>query len=331
MNKLVHFLFSTMMLVCLIACNLEKARPNKNQYLIIASDCLKSKDVKLFKNFKKSDGINIRIIHLSADNIKYKLRTEGLNSDIDAVILASIYDMNNLDKAQLLQTLPVESFPKQLPTKHISQSKRWAGIGIDPYVFYSIDDTLQKIKTYRNLLKGSRWSSDLTNETNWFPFYSFIARKIDPKSTFNAQSWITQFESNKQNRQSFSDSLGPCKIHLTTYSNYRESQADKKSIYKKGRLIFPNQHIGGSYYNMVCFGIVKQAPNFTNSLKFFQLILTKAVNDRLNNVFYKFPINADEASIYSYQQNLRFKKYHVSPVQLVSNYDRLRIILSTLN
>ena len=319
------------MLACLIACNLEKAHPNKNQYLIIASDCLKSKDAKLFKNFKKSAGIKVRIIHLSADSIKHKLRTEGLNSDIDAVILASIYDMNNLDKSNLLQVISNDNFPSNLAKKHISKTKTWAGIGIDPYVFYSIDDTLQKIKTYRNLLKENRWSSNLTNETNWFPFYSFIERKIDPKSTFSAQAWITQFESNKQNRKSFSDSLGPCKIHLTTYSNYRESLADKKSIYKKGKLVFPNQHIGGSYYNMVCYGIVKQAPNFTNGVKFFQYILLKSVNDRLNNALNMFPINSYESSIYSYQQDLRFKKYHTSPVKLVSNYEKLKNILSTLN
>jgi ABC-type Fe3+ transport system substrate-binding protein len=318
------------MIVSLTACNLEKARPNKNQYLIIASDCLESKDANLFKNFYKLEGIKVRIIHLSADSIKYRLRSEGINCDVDAVILSSIYDMNILDNDHLLQSIPFENFPKTPETKHISTTKTWVGIGINPYVLITKDDTLHKIRTYRNLLKGNSWCTDLKTNAEWFPFYSFIVKKVELKSKFNAKNWITQFESNKQNQKSVSDSLGPCKVYLTTFSNYKKKQVAKNSIYKKGKLVFPNQHIGGSYYNMLCFGIVKQAPNFTNGMKFFQYILLRTANDRLNNALDMFPINSDESSIYSYQQNLRFKKYHTSPVKLVLNYDKLKNILSTL-
>lgn len=319
------------MIVSLTACNLEKARPNKNQYLIIASDCLESKDASLFKTFKKLEGIKVCILHLSADSIQRKIKSEGINCEIDAVILTSVYDMNNLDKSNLLQVISNENFPANLAKKHISKTKTWAGIGVNPYVIFTKDDTLQKIKSYRNLLNKLTWYSDLKTESNWFPFYSFIVKKIDPKSKFNAKNWITQFENNKQNSTTYSDSIGPCKVYLTTYSTYRKSITEKKPIYKKGKLVFPNQHIGGNYYNMVCFGIVKQAPNFTNGIKFFNYISLKTVNNRLNNTLNNFPINFDESSIYAYQKNFRFKKYSASPVQLVTNYDRLKKILESIN
>jgi ABC-type Fe3+ transport system substrate-binding protein len=331
MFKIVHLFISAMVVICFTACNLEKARPNKHQYLIIASDCLYTKDTLLFKSFKKREEIKVRILHISADSILKKIKTEGVNCEIDAVILSSVYDMNNLGKANVLQVIPKENFPVELPNKHISQSRTWAGIGIDPYVLFTKDDTLQKFKTYRNLLKGSKWCSNLSKETNWYPFYSFIVKKIGPKSKFNAKNWITQFENNKQNNLSFSDSIGPCKIYLTAFSRYRADKSNRNSVYKKGKLVFPNQHIGGSYYNMVCFGIVKQAPNFTNGIKFFHYILLKSVNDRLNNALNQFPINSDEASVYAYQQNYRFKKYHTSPVQLVTYYERLKTILGSLD
>ena len=331
MIKSVYLLVGCFLIVCFSACNLEQAHVNRKQYLVIASDCLYPNNIELFKRFEKLEGIKVRILHLTPDSIKYKLKSEGLNCTIDAVILSSVFDMNELDKAHLLQPIQKESFPEELSIKHLSKTKTWAGIGIDPYILITRGDTLQKIKTYRNLLRESSWCTDLKNESDWYPFYSFVVNKNDSKSKFNAKDWITQFKSNEQKSHLFIDSLGPCKVNLTTYSRYKTNQSDSNSIYKKGKLVFPNQHIGGSYYNMVCFGIIKQAPNYTNGIKFFQYILQKTVNERLNNVLNKFPINSNKTSIYDYQQNLRFKKNHTSPVQLITNYDRLRTILSTIN
>lgn len=331
MIKSVYLLFGCVLIVCLSACNLEQARANQKQYVVIASDCLEPSNAEIFKRFEKTEGIKVKIIHLSADSIQYKLRTEGINCTIDAVILSSVFDINKLDNAKVLQTIPKESFPELLSNKYISKAQTWAGIGIDPYVLITKGDTLQKIKTYSNLLRENSWCTDLKNESDWYPFYSFVVNKNDSKSKFNAKDWITQLKSKEQKSHLFIDSLGPCKVNLTTYSRYKTNQSDSNSIYKKGKLVFPNQHIGGSYYNMVCFGIIKQAPNYTNGMKFFQYILQKTVNERLNNVLNKFPINSNKTSIYDYQQNLRFKKNHTSPVQLITNYDRLRTILSTIN
>jgi len=62
--------------VLIAGCRLETAKPSLKQYLLVATDCLNSKDHFLFKSFEKQSGIKVRILHLSTDEIVAKLKAE---------------------------------------------------------------------------------------------------------------------------------------------------------------------------------------------------------------------------------------------------------------
>lgn len=329
MMKLVYFLFVVILLVNFSACTIEEAKPSKFQELIIASDCLEPKDTILFQRFSKSREIRLKIWHMSADSIHKHLDKEGLNTRIDAVILFSSYNMYQLDKKNHLQKISDVNIAANLLEKFRAPSGKWVGLGIDPIIFVTLNDTSGKLRTYSDLLKNEKWCSDLNGKSEWYPFYAPIVQKMDPQKDYNALDWIKSFTGNKSKSVSYPDSLTNCNNLLTRYSMFHKNQSLKKSHFKKGKLIYPNQRTGGSFYNMICFGIIKQAKNYTNALTFFEYLMDEKVNKRLNNYWRTFPVITSEESSFSYQ-NVRFKKYRTPPMQLTPYYQRVENILNRI-
>jgi spermidine/putrescine-binding protein len=319
------FSFITACLV-LTACKVEKARPFKKQHLYIASDCLTYKDSSLFRTFEKRWKVDVHIFNFSTDSLEEVLISEGINSAYDVVILSSVYDMHEFNEKELLQRIPEESFPKELPLKYRSKSRKWCGLGIDPYIILTKDDSVNRVRSYRDLSTKSNWCTDLKKNNQWYPFYAVIAQKIDPKSTFSAVNWITNFTKKRSKIFAETDSVQQCNTVLTNYSQYRKNELFRSKFYKKHQVIFPNQRSGGTYFNMPCFAVVKQARNYTSAIKFLNYLFIESVNKRINFHWSDFPLVMNKQSAIAYQ-NIRFKKYNVSPIRLTSNYDRVKNIL----
>lgn len=301
-------------LCALQSCRIEKAKPFKKQHITIASDCLDHEDEAFFKSLKKYSSIDVYIIHLPFDSIKERLRKEGLNTQIDAVILSSVYYMKQLDELHLLQKLPIEDFPENLNTKHIASTRSWSGFGIDPYLISTKDDTLFKIKTYNDLLEN-QWCSTLKKEEKRIPFFSFIAQKMDPGHKYNVKDWIKDFNSNMIEVKNDS-SANPCAVSFFKYSEGKNAHSGKNE-----RIIFPNQRTGGYYYDMPCFGIIKQARNHHNAKILMQYLYTESFNKGINFKLDTYPLINTKGSDFKYQ-NIRYKRSRHSPVQLITNYQQ---------
>lgn len=329
MVKAGQIIICFLILVSFSSCRLEKARPFKKQNILIASDCLNSSDTTLFKSFKKKYNIRVRIITISTDSLETRLKKEGFSTEIDAVILSSVYSMYKMEKSDLLQKVPSEQIATSIQNKYRSNSEKWTGIGIDPYVFITINDTLKKVKSYKDLLLHTKWCTTLTTDDDWYPFYSNIVYKIKPEAEYNSVDWIRNFIKNKNGIISESDSSFNCNVLLTYYSTYKKNDAIKNTRFAKGKLIFPNQRSGGLYYNMHCFGIIKQARNYSNAVKFYNYLLLEPVNKRVNNTWKTFPVIHEKDSRINYQ-NLRFKKNSMSPINLTKYYIRVKNILKII-
>lgn len=326
MSKWLLFLAAWILIIGFSSCNLEKARPDKNQQLILASDCLSAKDKALFRSFTKSTGIKIIIRTYTTDSLKTLLSNEKHNSEIDVVITSSVYDMNQLDQMNLLQRISNEDFSKTIPARYASASNKFIGIGVDPYILVSLNDSLRKVRNYKDFTLKTKWCTTLQSESDWYPFYAPVVYKLHPEKAYNSIDWIKNFLGNKQGVLQEGDSSTSCNVLLTKHSTFKSDPIIQKSKFKKGEIIFPNQLSGGSYYNLMCFGIVKQAKNYSNAIEFMNYLLIEAVNNRLNQKWQTFPVISTKLSYYTYQ-NIRFKRFSPSTVYLTKYYDRVKNVL----
>ena len=313
--------FTLILIVLISACTIDKARPTKKQQLFVASDCLTQKDEKLFRNFEKANKINIHIVSISSDSLRILLKKEGLTTNIDCVISSSVYDMKNLSDSKFLQEKSINLAKGIIPSKFVSEKKDYFGFGIDPYVLLAQNDSIIKWRNYSDLNGKLPFTTDLKSKSDLLPYYSIVFAKLEKSKPKIIYSWGENFNKNKVNVSNDSLKLNGTKVLFTLYSHYEKNKNDKKHL-KKLNLIFPNQRKAGSYFNMPCFGIIKQARNYTNAKLFLNYLLLDNVNKRLNSRLKMFPIIVEKQSIYPYQ-NQRYKKTSVSPIQQTKQYSKV--------
>lgn len=318
MLKFLLIFFIAYMVVVLSSCEVKTARVSSPQVLVIASDCLFPKDTNLFMGFAKKNHLSIRIEHLSWRTILKKIRTEKLNTELDAIILSSSYSMWQLASANVLQRVENE----RIPSRFFSASKKWGGIGIDPYIFVTKDDTLNRLIDYNSLIRYHCWEVHPRKNTEWSPFFAALNHQLMNESHDLKRKWYTAppvAELNPQRKDSI-QRIG-CPIFIGNYSKVVDNITGELAVNQGEYLVFPNQESGGTFYNMHCFAIVKQAKNFQYASEFFDYILLESVNKRLNNQWKTFPLFSNRMSIYPYQ-NTRFEIYPKSPMRLLNYFNR---------
>lgn len=306
--KVYRFLPILFVVILLHSCGLETAKPFKHQFVILASDCLTPKDSTLFSAFSQSSGIKVRILHLTSDQIKSRLSNERIETEIDAMLLSSSYDALQTESSNLLQKIPLDSFPTDLNTKYRSRRQMLAGLGYDPYVIIKRKEATAT-KNYASLLNSDGYTTDLKDISSIAPFYLFLYHKHSGNAAYSADAWIEDLSSKCIKKLSEKDTLIYAQLLFTKRSHFLKKKENAFISYRDGELIFPNQRIGGSYYDMPSMGIVKQARNYSNALELLRFLTTKQGNRKLNKRLQTISFFADS-------RRIRFKRFHTSPLRM---------------
>jgi ABC-type Fe3+ transport system substrate-binding protein len=235
--------------------------------------------------------------------------------------------MQALDEGDILQKNIYAENESKLTEKFISKNKSYLGLGYDPYVIVALQDTSKRIKAYSDLAKEVSFGTNLSGKNEIFPFYAAIVSKTKKDSKFTLPQWLNQFVENKKTQHDSIVSI-PTNLLFTTYS-YVLNEKFKKSRFKDGTIVFPNQRKGGSYYNMCTFGIIKQARNYHNAQLLKSYLLHESVNKQFNYHIKMFPVISSKESLFKYQ-NTRFKKNSHSPIQESSDYFNMQKLLAHL-
>lgn len=293
------------------SCGLETAKPFEYQSVVLASDCLKAKDSILFADFTKTTGIKLRIIYLSSSKIKECLQREGLDTEIDGLLLRSGFDALRMESLKLMQKIPADSFPKELNSRYRSRKQSFVGIGFDPYVIIRRKEA-PHVRNYASLLSSEGYATDLTDASSIGSFYLFLFHKHADAKTSSAVSWIEDMRERCVKKLYDKDTLLYAQLLFTKRSSFLNKKNTLFMNYKDGEVIYPNQRIGGTYYDMPCFGVVKQARNYSNALQMMNYLVSVKGNQRVNK-------RLQTVSFYEISRNKRFKRYFISPLRL-ENY-----------
>ncbi len=293
------------------SCGLETAKPLRHPSLVLASDCLTSKDSLLFSAFTKKTGIQLHILCLSSNKIKQRLQQEGINTKIDALLLRSSFDALHIEALKLMQKIPADSFPTELNSRYRSRKQSFAGIGFDPYIIVRRKEA-SSLRNYASLLSSEGYATDLTDASSIGSFYLFLFHKHADAKTSSAVSWIEDMKEKCVKKLYDKDTLLYAQLLFTKRSSFLNKKNTLFMNYKDGEVIYPNQRIGGTYYDMPCFGIVKQARNYSNALQMMNYLVSVKGNQRVNK-------RLQTVSFYEVSRNKRFKRYFISPLRL-ENY-----------
>lgn len=276
--SLLYRLIQFCILIYLVAaCGVEEAKPSKKNKLIIASDFLKSADAILFNDFTRKNNIQIKIVFLSADSIKKSLNRDGFNSNFDLVFVKSLQSVKELNSVSF-HHISKSNIKQSLSKFSAFQNNTWFSVGIDPFVFSFIPDTLAYPKTYSELGKECKFSClKSTKNKVLFAHVKYLSKKT-PNYYI---SWKKSFQKNLTPFITGSDSLPSQQFLLINWSEYINNPLFKSN--KKRKIDFDINYPNGLFADRKCIALVLEAKNFKNALLFMSFL-----NDKSNNAtFYK--------------------------------------------
>ena len=278
----------------LYSCSPGEARPSRKQRIVLATDCLTKEDERLFKSFKKYHHIEVQIVELSADSIYSLLKKEGINTEIDAVLLRYGNESAQIQRNHILKSR-VNSLPLAI------QSLDYFTVGQDPYVILkSVRDSSNKQIDLADL-RQTPWTTDLVISIDFNPLFSAVKARMKEKKKYSFQAWKRDFINQNTTTEVASDSTGRATCLLSLYSHTSSRKEKLEKNYALETPIFINQQNGGSYYQPVRFGIVRHARNFTNATVLLDYLYNVPFNRRLNNRLGTYPVVSRNKSPYPYQ------------------------------
>ena len=300
-------------LVFFSACGIEEASPEKKNELVIASDFLKAKDVSLFKTFALKHNINVKIRFLSADSIQKRLAKDGFNSEYDIVFvksLESVKELNTISFHHLSKT----KIKEELYSFRAFQNNSWFAVGLDPYVFSLVPDTLAFPLSYVELTQKFNYSS-LNPKGNQvlLAHVKFLSNK-KPEYYLD---WKKEFEKNFVLFNSGTDSLPSNQFMLVKWSDYLNSPFFKKN--KKREINYKiNFANNGLYADRKCAAVIFEAKNFKNACLFLKYLNAKSESLYFYEMMGMIPI-IQKNKAYDYEKIRSMKILQINEDSLLMN------------
>jgi hypothetical protein len=228
---------------------------------------LRPKDTIHYKGFEKRTGINVKILHLSADSIQKMLKSKGYNSKIDLVFL------NSLSAVKDVETGFFHKFQYNVAKKELSFYKpilenKWLIAGIDPYVFSYFQDSIERPTNYNQLTKGFLWATP--NEENLNIFLAHIKYNLRKNDENGFREWKQKFKRNQVIYEAGTDSLASIQF---LFSKESDIKSDLRLGKQKRRVIsYPTGNSGCPFADRYCIALVDQSLNFYNAKRLLKYI-----------------------------------------------------------
>ena len=261
------FLVLTISVFLLVACGLETAGPDYQTDLVIASNFLNARDTIYYTGFEKRTGINVRILHSSADKIEKMLKSKGYNSGIDLVFINSLTHVNSFETT-FFHSFQYNYAKNQLSFFKPILNNKWLVAGIDPYVFSYFKDSTERPTNYNQLTDGYLWASP--NEENLDMFLAHVSYNLRKKDEHGFSQWNQNFKRNQVVYDSGTDSLGSMQFLLSKASDITSDDRLRK---QKNRVVSnPTGNSNCFFADRYCIALVDQSLNFDSAKRLLKYI-----------------------------------------------------------
>jgi iron(III) transport system substrate-binding protein len=242
-------------------------------------------DEALYANFTKQTGIKINRIEAGEDPLIERIRNEGERSPADVLVTV---DAGRLWRAQQLGFFqPVTSgiLNARIPASLREPSGLWYGFSSRARViaYNKAKVKAGEVQNYEALAEP-KWKGRvcMRSSTNIYNL-SLMGAMIEHLGEARAAEWAQGVKNNlaREPKGGDTDQLksvaaGECDVTISNQYYYarllRSQKPDEREIGEKVAVVFPNQSSWGTHVNISGAGVMKNAPNRENAIRFLEYL-----------------------------------------------------------
>jgi iron(III) transport system substrate-binding protein len=242
-------------------------------------------DEALFANFTRQTGIRINRIEGTEDALLERLKNEGRNSPADVLLTVDVARLWRAQQMDLLQPVRSAVLDQRIPAHLREPGGHWFGFSkrarvivyntrlVDPATVQSYEDLAAPA------MKGRVCTRSLSHVYN----LSLMSALIDHLGEERAQQWARGIKANLardpkggDTDQILSVAAGECHVAISNTYYYVRLASSKKPAERAAAdqvgVVFPNQKSFGTHINISGGGVLRNAPNRDNAIRFLEYL-----------------------------------------------------------
>jgi iron(III) transport system substrate-binding protein len=242
-------------------------------------------DEALYSNFTKQTGIKINRIEAGEDPLIERIRNEGARSPADVLVTVDAGRLWRAEQLGFFQPVKSAVLDARIPASLREPNGLWYGFSTRARVIAFNRDKVNPadVQTYESLA-DAKWKGRICmrSSTNIYNL-SLMGAMIDHLGAQKAEAWARAVKANLAQDPKGGDTdqlkfvaAGACDVTISNQYYYarlaRSQKPDEREVAAKVALLFPNQGSFGTHVNISGAGVMKNAPNRENAIRFLEYL-----------------------------------------------------------
>lgn len=260
-------------------------------------------DEILYSAFTEKTGIKVNVLEGDSDQLMQRMRREGIASPADVMLTVDAGRLWRAEQDGLFQAVDSTELNERIPEAMRHPEGKWFGFSQRARViFYNRDNfDPSQISTYEDLADPQFEGQLCIRSSNNIYNQSLLASMIDHHGEEDAQAWAQGVVNNMARSPEGGDTdqirgaaSGECNLAVANHYYYvrllhSDSESDREAARKVG-VIFPNQDDRGTHVNVGGAGLVANARNAENGIRFLEFLASDEAQEVLAERNYEFPV-----------------------------------------
>ena len=259
-------------------------------------------DERLYSDFEAQTGITINRIEGKADELLARMEAEGANSPADVLITVDTSRLSRAKEMGLLQSVDSDILEERIPSNLQDADNDWFGFSQRArIIFYSKDAVDNPPQNYLDLAdpayEGQVCIRSSTNSYNQTLLAALVTHHGEEKATEWAQGVVNNMARDPEGGdtdQILGVASGECNLAVANHYYYvrllHSDDAAEREAARKVGVIFPNQDDRGTHVNVGGAGLVANAQNPENGIRFLEFLASDQAQEVLAERNYEFPV-----------------------------------------
>ncbi len=258
-------------------------------------------DLDLYEDFTEQTGIRINQIEADADALIERISSEGEFSPADIFITVDAGRLWRAEEAGILSPVQSEVLNERLPDYLRHPEGLWFGLSTRArIIIYNKEQGVPEgLTSYEDLadpaFRGDICIRSSSNIYNISLLSSIIANRGEEAAQEWANGVVANFARDPQGNDSAqieSVAAGECRIAVVNsyyLARYAGGDAEDQAVFDALGVIFPNQDSEGTHINLSGAGVLVNAPNRENAIRFLEYLTSESAQRYLADGNNEYP------------------------------------------
>ena len=243
-------------------------------------------DLELYNSFTEKTGIAVNLIEGGSDELIERINSEGLNSPADILITVDAGRLWRAEEADIFQSIESEVLNSAIPSELRDPQGEWYAFSkrVRGIVYNGEEVNPETDRQGYWELADEKWDGRICiRSSNNIYNQSLIASLIEKHGVEETEQWAEAFVSNFARDPEGGDTdqikavaAGQCDIAIANHYYLARlatsDDPDDQAVADAVGIYFPDSENGGTHVNVSGAGVVKNAPNRENAIRFLEYL-----------------------------------------------------------